>query len=112
MMFCRPIERLLSDDDWRLASLGITAGGLGAKCAAEHAPAAYVASLFACRYLCGLLWADFGPLTLTMVPPCCYRELPSERVSSGANINAESDPPFAEVSVVHNRGPVSVWHFC
>ena len=37
---CRLIGRLLSDDDWRLASLGIAAGGLGARSAAEHAPAA------------------------------------------------------------------------
>ena len=39
---CHLIGRSLSDDDWRLASLGITAGGLGARSAAEHAPAAYV----------------------------------------------------------------------
>ena len=38
---CHLIGRPLSDDDWRLASLGITAEGLGAW-SAEHAPAAYV----------------------------------------------------------------------
>ena len=49
------IGRPLTGDDWRLASLGVAAGGLGARCAAENAPAAYVASFFACRELCGRL---------------------------------------------------------
>ena len=49
---CHFVGRPLSDDDWRLASLGITAGGLGARSAAEHAPAAYVASFSACHDLC------------------------------------------------------------
>ena len=37
----------LSDDDWRLASLGITSGGIGARSASEHAPAACVGSFSA-----------------------------------------------------------------
>ena len=41
----------LSDDDWRLASSGISAGGIGARSAREHAPAAYVASLTATAVL-------------------------------------------------------------
>ena len=49
------IGRPLSVDDWRLAPLGVAAGGLGARCAAEHAPAAYVASFSACRELRGQL---------------------------------------------------------
>ena len=58
------IGRPLSEDDWRLASLGVAAGGLGARCAAEHAPAAYVASVSACRELCGHLWPAFDPFDL------------------------------------------------
>ena len=34
-----------SDDDWRLASLGISVEGIGARGAVEHAPAAYFSSL-------------------------------------------------------------------
>ena len=58
------IGRPLSEDDWRLASLGVAAGGLGARCAAEHAPAAYVASFSACCELCGRLWPAFDPSDL------------------------------------------------
>ena len=58
------IGRPLSDGNWRLASLGIAAGGLGARCAAEHAPAAYVVSFSVCRELCCQLWPDFDPFDL------------------------------------------------
>ena len=61
---CHLTGRPLSDDDSRLASLGITAGRLGGRCAAEHAPAAYVVSFSACRDLYSLLWADSDPLDL------------------------------------------------
>ena len=65
------IGRPLTEDDWRLASLGIAAGGLGARCAAEHAPAAYVAGFSPCRELCGQLWPAFDPFDLGRgLPPC------------------------------------------
>ena len=35
----------LSDDDWRVASIGVASGGLVARSALEHAPAAYLSSL-------------------------------------------------------------------
>ena len=54
----------LSDEDWRLASLGITSGGVGAHSASEHAPAAYVASFAACRDLCSVIWPSFDPLDI------------------------------------------------
>ena len=54
----------LSDDDWRLASLGITSGGVGARSASEHAPAAYVVSFAACRDLSCVIWPSFDPLDL------------------------------------------------
>ena len=56
------IGRPLSEDDWRLSSLCIAAGGLGARCASEHAPAAYVASFSACRDTCCVLWPAFDPV--------------------------------------------------
>ena len=80
----------------RLASLGVAAGGLGARCAAEHAPAAYVASFSASRELCGRLGSAplSIPSTWTMVVawrrqrmPCAVRFLlgdsPSQRSLSG-----------------------------
>ena len=80
------IGRTLSGDDWRLASLGIAAGGLGARCAAEHAPAAYVASFSACRGLCGQLWPAFDPFDLDRgLPPSGGRRCPAQRYPSGAN---------------------------
>ena len=88
------IGRPLSGDDWRLASLGIAAGGLGARCAAEHAPAAYVASFSACRELCGQLWPAFDPFDLD---EGCHLAAAEEAlrsaIPSGANIYAESDSP-------------------
>ena len=55
------IGRPLSVDDWRLASLGVAAGGL----------AAYVASFSAFRELCGQLWHAFDPFDLDEgLPPC------------------------------------------
>ena len=92
---CHLIGRSLSDDDWRLASLGIAAGGLGARSAAEHAPSAYVASFSACRELCGLLWTDFDPLDLDDGCHLAAAEssLPSV-IPSGANTHSESDSPW------------------
>ena len=54
----------LTDADRRIASLGITSGGIGARSACEHAPAAYIASLSACRDLCSSIWPDFDPLDI------------------------------------------------
>ena len=54
----------LSDDDWTLPSLDISAGGVGARAAAEHALAAYVASFSACADLCASIWDGFDPLDL------------------------------------------------
>ena len=91
---CHLIGRSLSDDDWRLASLGITAGGLGARSAAEYAPAAYVASFCACRDVCGLLSTDFDHLDLD--DGCRLSAAESSLrsiIPSGANIYAESDSP-------------------
>ena len=41
----RLVGSSLSDDDWRVASIGVANGGLAARSAFEHAPAAYVSSL-------------------------------------------------------------------
>ena len=60
----RLVGSSLSDDDWRLASLGIASGGVGARSASEHAPAAYIASFAACRDLCCVIWPSFDPLDL------------------------------------------------
>ena len=88
------IGRPLSGDDWRLASLGIAAGGLGARCAAEHAPAAYVASFSACRGLCGQLWPAFDPFDLD---EGCHLAAAEDAlrsvIPSGAKVYAESDSP-------------------
>ena len=63
----------LSDDDWRLASLGISAGGIGARSAREHAPAAYVASLSATAALSARIWSSFDEYDLDsgMLPHRC-----------------------------------------
>ena len=88
------IGRPLSEDDWRLASLGIAAGGLGARCAAEHAPAAYVASFSACRELCGQLWPAFDPFDLDEgCRLAAAEEALRGAIPSGANIYAVSDSP-------------------
>ena len=60
----RLIGAPLSDDDWRFASLGISSGGIGARSAGEHAPAAFVGSFSACRDLCSAIWPAFDPLDL------------------------------------------------
>ena len=49
----------LSDEDWRLASFGVAAGGLGARSAVEHAPAAYVSILAQSQELCARIWPGF-----------------------------------------------------
>ena len=89
------IGRPLSGDDWRFASLCVAAGWLGARCAAEHAPAAYVASFSACRELCGQLWPAFDPFDLDegCLPPCGGRRAFAQCYPSGANIYAASDSP-------------------
>ena len=88
------IGRPLTEDDWRLASLGVAAGGLGARCAAEHAPAAYVASFSACRELCGRLWPAFDPLDLDEGRRLAAAEDALRgAIPSGASICAVSDSP-------------------
>ena len=54
---CRLVGSPLSSDDWRLASLGISAGG--ARSAQQHAPAAYVAGLSATAALSDRIWHAF-----------------------------------------------------
>ena len=54
----------LSDDDWRLASIGVAQGGLGARSALEHAPAAYISSLAQTQELCTRIWPGFGEYDL------------------------------------------------
>ena len=88
------IGRPLTEDDWRLASLGVAAGGLGTRCAAEHAPAAYVASFSASRELCGKLWPAFDPFDLD--DGCrlaAAEDALRGAIPSGANIYAVSDSP-------------------
>ena len=63
-------------------------------CAAEHVPAAYVASFSACCDLCRFLWADFHSLDLD--DGCHFTAAESSLRSvtpSGANIFVESDSP-------------------
>ena len=85
------IGRPLSQEDWHLASLGVAAGGLGARCAAEHAPAAYVASFSASRELCGRLWPAFDPFDLD--DGCRLAAAEDALRGGGANIYAASDSP-------------------
>ena len=47
----------LSEEDWRIASLGVANGGIGARSALEHAPAAYISSL--AQELCARIWPGF-----------------------------------------------------
>ena len=54
----------LSDDDWRLASSGISEGRIGARSAREHAPAAYVASLSATAAFSAFVWPAFDEYDL------------------------------------------------
>ena len=88
------IGRPLSEDDWRLASLCIAAGGLGARCAAEHAPAAYIASFSACRDTCCMLWPAFDPFDLDEGCRLAAAEESLRRsIPSGADVYADSDSP-------------------
>ena len=101
------IGRPLTEDDWRLASLGGAAGGLGARCAAEHGPAAYVASFFACRELCGRLWPAFDPFDLDEgCRLAAAEEALRGAISSGASIYAVSDSPSQRSLVWDGRGSV------
>ena len=65
---CHSLWRLvgspLSDDDWRLASIGVAQGGLGARSALLHAPAAYISSLAQTRELCARMWPGFDEYDL------------------------------------------------
>ena len=54
----------LSDDDWRVASIGVSNGGLGARSASEHAQAAYISSLAQTQMLCTLIWPAFDEYDL------------------------------------------------
>ena len=54
----------LSDDSWRIASIGVANGGLGTRSAAEHAPAAYISSLAQTQTLCTLIWPAFDEYDL------------------------------------------------
>ena len=57
------IGRPVTAEDWRLASLGVAAGGLGARCAAEHAPAD-TSPAFLLVVSCA---AGFGPLSIPLI---------------------------------------------
>ena len=84
----------LSDDDWRLASLGISSGGIGARSACEHVPAAYVGSFPACRDLCAAIWPAFDPLDLDEGWSLAADESAlSASIPSGTSVYAESDTP-------------------
>ena len=60
----RLVGRNLSDDDWRVASIGVANGGLGARSALEHAPAAHVSSLAQSQELCTRIWPGFDEYDL------------------------------------------------
>ena len=97
----------LSADDWRLASLGISAGGIGARSAQEHAPAAYIASLSATAALSARIWPAFDEYDLDSG---CLRsdaefELQS-RVPEGAISDSLSPPPMIESFILHDRSPL------
>ena len=90
----RLIGAPLSDDDWRLASLGISSGGIGARFAREHAPAAYVGCFSACRDLCSAIWPAFDPLDLDEWCRLAAAEgALGASIPSGTCVYAESDPP-------------------
>ena len=83
-----------SDDDWRLAFLGISSGGIGARSACEHAPAAYVGSFSACRDLCAAIWPAFDSLDLDERCRLAAAESAlSASIPSGTSVYAESDTP-------------------
>ena len=72
-----------SADDWRLASLGISAGGIGCSFGAiEHAPAAYIASLSATAALSACIWPAFDEY-----------DLDSSRLRSDAEFELQSLVP-------------------
>ena len=71
----RMVGAPLSDDDWRLAALGISS-----RSAREHAPAACVASFSACPDLCSAIWPAFDPLGAASLPPRAPLVLPSPPV--------------------------------
>ena len=60
----RLVGSQLTDDSWRIASLGVANGGLGIRSAAEHAPAAYISSLGQTQALCTLVWPAFDEYDL------------------------------------------------
>ena len=87
----RLIASPLSDDDWRLASLGI---GVGARSAREHAPAACVASFAACRDLCSVAWPSFDPLDIDEGCRLGVTEsVLGAVIPTGTSVYAESDAP-------------------
>ena len=49
----------LSDEEWRVASTEVDNGGVGARSALEHAPAAYVSSLAQSQEVCTRIWPGF-----------------------------------------------------
>ena len=53
-----------SDDDWRVASIGVANGGLVARSALGHAPAAYISSLAQTQELCTRIWPGFDECDL------------------------------------------------
>ena len=84
----------LSDDDWRLASLGFSSGGIGARSACEHAPAADVGSFSACRDLCAAIWPAFDPFDLDEGCRLAAAESAlSASIPSGTSVYTESDAP-------------------
>ena len=62
--FGRLVGSSLSDDDWRVASIGVANGGLGARSVLEHARAAYVPSLAQTKGLCTRIWPGFDEYDL------------------------------------------------
>ena len=54
----------LTNGDWRIASIGVSNGGLGARSASENAPTAYIWSLAQTQTLCTLTWPSFDELDL------------------------------------------------
>ena len=52
----------LDDDNWTLAQLGVTRGGIGVRDPKKHASAAYLASFTSTAGLAALIWDGFDPL--------------------------------------------------
>ena len=75
-------------------SLGISSGGIGARSAREHAPAASVGSFSACRDLCTAIWPAFDRLDLDEGCRLAAAEgALSASIPSGTSVYAESDTP-------------------